>query len=488
MNMHSQTTQPTWQCASIAAHPLDLDCYGLRLHVPANTFLPTNLSTQIVAQCIPDDLRGYSVLDVGAGTGVHGLLAAKRGAKKVTLIDISRECIHAALQNADVNGVRSRVHGIVADANNIDCIRGQYDLIIANLPIRPKPLAEMLQHQAAEAIIRNLVDPQHRCLTSLLKESMRLLSTPASVLFSLASFSDERTMLETARLSGFQYRRIMSATRDSADYWVVELRKEPALSRFDCHKVNTRHHPRREILKDVSITLHRGEVVSVIGPSACGKTTLLRSLAGLLDPDQGLEVEATIHGNKQESTTGKRSRSLSFAFVFQDPVLLPWRTVRQNVTLPAEVGRQRSSSGELERLLYETGVEPFVDQMPHELSGGERQRASLARALLCSPDCLLLDEPFGALDSLAREELNALLRSAVARHNMSAVLVTHSLEEAVFLGDEIVLLGGVPTTIIVRSNVRLHSGIRDRDVFGSKAYLMEVDRFRRLWRESRDDD
>jgi NitT/TauT family transport system ATP-binding protein len=194
-------------------------------------------------------------------------------------------------------------------------------------------------------------------------------------------------------------------------------------------------------LRDVNLTVQREEFVSVVGPSGCGKSTLLRLLAGLMPPTRG---SLAVNGD----TTTRPRRNISLAF--QKPTLLPWRTVIGNVLFPfrhmslpvgdREIGRARE-------LLGMMGLLDFADRRPGELSGGMQQRLALCRALVTEPDILLLDEPFSALDALTRDELGVeLLRICTVRPK-TAVLVTHSIPEAVLLSDRVCIMSSRPGTL-----------------------------------------
>ncbi|GAA1728347.1 ABC transporter ATP-binding protein [Microbacterium paludicola] len=193
----------------------------------------------------------------------------------------------------------------------------------------------------------------------------------------------------------------------------------------------------REVLQGVDIRIAPGEILSVIGPSGCGKSTLLRLIAGLDAPSTGsIAVDGTSISDTDERT----------AVAFQEPRLLPWRTLAQNVELGLPRETQRSGAGRragrerVRELLHLVGLDHAADQRPREVSGGMAQRASLARALARNPDVLLLDEPFGALDALTRLRMQDLLLDIHAAQPTTIVLVTHDVEEALYLGDRVLLL------------------------------------------------
>ena len=193
-------------------------------------------------------------------------------------------------------------------------------------------------------------------------------------------------------------------------------------------------------LHNVSFDVKPGEFVTVVGPSGCGKSTLLRILAGLARASQG---EVTLAG---KPVTGP---SRDVGVVFQAPVLLPWRTVMENVLVPAQIqGRDVKVSTERARhYLQLVGLEQFHTKYPSELSGGMQQRVGIARALVNDPALLLMDEPFGALDAMTRESMNVELLKLKERTGATIMLVTHSIPEAVFLGDRVVVMSPRPGRI-----------------------------------------
>jgi NitT/TauT family transport system ATP-binding protein len=197
-------------------------------------------------------------------------------------------------------------------------------------------------------------------------------------------------------------------------------------------------------LEHISLRIPRGEFVSIVGPSGCGKSTLLRLLAGLLNPSAG---QIMLAGRPPRSA---RLGTIKTSFVFQDPTLLPWRTVADNVRLPLELfhlGRD-SSSQRVQESLALVGLQEFSSRYPDQLSGGMRMRVSLARALATQPDLLLLDEPFGALDDITRQTLNEELLRLWAQHRWTTLFVTHNIGEAVFLSQRIVAMSPRPGRVL----------------------------------------
>lgn len=197
---------------------------------------------------------------------------------------------------------------------------------------------------------------------------------------------------------------------------------------------------RVETLANIDLEVRRGSFLSIIGPSGCGKTSLLRLIAGLEKPT----------GGKLEVFKAKDSR-LRCGFVFQTPALFPWLTARGNIEKPLKVVSGLSSAkkqSDVQRVLEQVGLEEFADKYPHQLSGGMQQRVSLARALATDPDLLLMDEPFGALDEMTRETMNAELHALWQRTGKTVCFVTHSIPEAVFLSTDIVVLSSRPGRVV----------------------------------------
>lgn len=222
----------------------------------------------------------------------------------------------------------------------------------------------------------------------------------------------------------------------------------------------------------VSLSIARGQFVSFIGPSGCGKSTLLRMLAGLDAPTDGQIV-----CEKPPARIDPFHRDT--AFVFQDAHLLPWRTVLGNVMLPLELmgvaralRRDRAQS-----LLEQVGLSDAAGRYPSQLSGGMRMRVSLARAMVTTPDLLLLDEPFAALDEITRQQLDGWLRQLWLEHRMTVIFVTHSIAEAAFLSDRAIVFSPRPARVVLDCDlsVRLPSQ-RDAQLRSSAVFASEMGR------------
>ncbi len=196
-----------------------------------------------------------------------------------------------------------------------------------------------------------------------------------------------------------------------------------------------------DALADVNVSIAPGEFVAILGPSGCGKSTLLKLAAGLLAPTSG---EVSLAG---EPVRGPSPRT---GVVFQKPSLLPWKTVLANVLLPATTRRlpAEASRRRADRMLELVGLSGFAQNYPGELSGGMQQRVGIARMLLPDPDVLLMDEPFAALDALTREALTLELQRIWSEQRKSVLFITHSIPEAVFLADRVLVMSARPGRIV----------------------------------------
>jgi NitT/TauT family transport system ATP-binding protein len=201
-------------------------------------------------------------------------------------------------------------------------------------------------------------------------------------------------------------------------------------------------------IEDATLAFEQGELVSLLGPSGCGKTTLLRIIAGLIPKSAG---SVRIRG---EEVDGPHP---DFGFVFQSPNLMPWRKVLDNVLFPMEILGRRDARAKQRAmdLLGMVGLDGFAGARPHQLSGGMQQRVALCRALIHEPTLLLMDEPFGALDELTRMEMNDLLLQIRDRTRATVVFVTHSIAEAVYLSDQVLVFSRRPARIAERIVVDL---------------------------------
>jgi NitT/TauT family transport system ATP-binding protein len=229
-------------------------------------------------------------------------------------------------------------------------------------------------------------------------------------------------------------------------------------------------------LDRVSCSIEKGSFVSVVGPSGCGKTTLLRLVAGLMHATQG-----TVSMDGQAITGTRRDVGV----VFQSSILLPWRTVLENVLLPAEILglEMRAARQRAQDLLRLVKLEGFEDKMPRQLSGGMQQRASIARALLHDPKVLLMDEPFGALDAMTREQMNLELQRIWMESGKTVILITHSIPEAILLGDRVFVMTPRPGNLTRVIDVELPRP-RSMTAMGSPEFVRVSEQVRGIFSHS----
>ena len=225
-------------------------------------------------------------------------------------------------------------------------------------------------------------------------------------------------------------------------------------------------------VEDISFSVGQNEFVSIVGPSGCGKSTMLRLIADLLPPSSG-----SIRVAGQSAREARQSRAIGV--VFQNPVLYAWRSVRRNVELPLEVmslsrAERRRRATEMLELV---ALDDFARKSPWQLSGGMQQRVSIARALSFNPDILLMDEPFGALDEITRERMNAELQRIWETTHTTILFITHSIPEAVFLSNRVLVMSPRPGKIVLDRHIDLPHPRDER--------TREDDRFFRLVNEIR---
>ena len=197
---------------------------------------------------------------------------------------------------------------------------------------------------------------------------------------------------------------------------------------------------RQVILSGISLDIAPGSFTSFIGPSGCGKSTLLRIISGFLIPDEG-QVE--VDGKKVEGPGVDRG------FMFQDHVLFPWLSIYDNIAFGLKVqGTYEKRKDDVEQIIHQVGLEGYEDHFPYQVSGGMQQRASLARALIGHPKILLLDEPLGALDAFTRMTMQEEIRKVWEKSHTTMIMVTHDIEEAVYMAQKVVVLSSHPGRVI----------------------------------------
>jgi NitT/TauT family transport system ATP-binding protein len=226
-------------------------------------------------------------------------------------------------------------------------------------------------------------------------------------------------------------------------------------------------------LRQISLSVATGEFVAIVGPSGCGKSTLLKLVAGLLKPSAGV---VRLHG---DAVTGPRR---DIGYVFQRAALLEWRSARRNILLQAEMRHMPGGAARkrADELIDMTGLRGFEDAYPHELSGGMQQRVALCRALLHRPPVLLMDEPFGALDALTREQMNIELNRIWRETGTTVLLVTHSIAEAVYLANRVVVMSARPGTVTEIIDVALPAERDYAKTMGLEEFSSATTRIRRL--------
>ncbi|MDB5598989.1 MAG: transporter ATP-binding protein [Xanthobacteraceae bacterium] len=237
---------------------------------------------------------------------------------------------------------------------------------------------------------------------------------------------------------------------------------------------------RQRVLHDINLSVPKGSFVSLIGPSGCGKSTLLKVMAGLVQPVEGT---VTVAGLAPQEAARRRMIGL----VFQDATLLPWKNAVENAAFLLMTGntnvKRADAMARAAEMLRLVGLEGANDKMPSQLSGGMRQRVAIARALALDPEVLLMDEPFGALDAITREEMSQCLLDIWERTGKTIVLVTHSIDESVFLSREVHVMGTGPARIIETLPITLPHP-RTEESFADPAFTRAEARLRSLLIES----
>ncbi|HHP50659.1 MAG TPA: ABC transporter ATP-binding protein [Moorella mulderi] len=229
------------------------------------------------------------------------------------------------------------------------------------------------------------------------------------------------------------------------------------------------------VLKGISFTVQKGESCAILGPSGCGKTTLLYLLAGLLAPGEG----TVLIGGEKVTRPSPR-----VALIFQDHALLPWKTAWENAVLPLRLKRQREREirHRITPLFLRMGLAGLEKRYPHQLSGGQRQRVALTRALALGPEVLLMDEPFASLDALNREALQDFFWEIKREYNLTVVLVTHCIEEAVYMGEKLIILSPLPARI---REIIPNPGAGERNYRFNQKFWDTCSQIRRILEEGR---
>jgi NitT/TauT family transport system ATP-binding protein len=236
--------------------------------------------------------------------------------------------------------------------------------------------------------------------------------------------------------------------RDESSYDQLNGNGAPAVAMKDVSVRFTARRTQVTALHDVSFDVAPGQFVSIVGPSGCGKSTLLKVIAGLTKPSTGTVSLSGLPVAAPRPDIG---------YVFQRAALLEWRSVRRNIALQAEMRRlpREKAAERVEALIAMTGLTGFENALPHELSGGMQQRVSLCRALVHEPPVLLMDEPFGALDALTREQMNVELHRIWRETGTTVLLVTHSIAEAVYLSSRVIVMSARPGSVLELIDVGL---------------------------------
>lgn len=234
------------------------------------------------------------------------------------------------------------------------------------------------------------------------------------------------------------------------------------------------------VLNDVSFSVNQGSTLAILGPSGCGKTTLLRLIGGLLGENEDGKGRRTGEIQIDSSKPSIARDCGDFGFVFQDPILLPWRSVERNVSLPVEFRasrrgrRNERGPEEIQELIDLVGLGGFESAYPRQLSAGMQQRAAIARALLNKPRILLMDEPFASVDEMRREDLHLDLKRIQRQTGATIILVTHDIYESVVLADQVLILTDRPASILALLDVNVSAAETGSQAVQVTRYVEEI--------------
>lgn len=222
-------------------------------------------------------------------------------------------------------------------------------------------------------------------------------------------------------------------------------------------------------VENINMEVHKGDFIAVVGPSGCGKSTIIRMINDIIQPTVG---DIYINENKMEGKKNKKELIKNMGFIFQQPNLFPWLTVRQNVALPLKVFGYSGQKWEdnIDQLLKIFELEEYADAYPIEISGGMVQKVGVIRAMVHDPDILLMDEPFGALDEITREQLDLELLDVWSKTEKTIIFITHDIKEAVLLASKVCVMGTNPGHIIAEVDIDLPRP-RTLDIFSDEKFI-----------------
>lgn len=272
----------------------------------------------------------------------------------------------------------------------------------------------------------------------------------------------------------------MSLTKETSEAFEKKAKTAVKIKQLSLRFFQQRSKLPLRVLDDIDLEIRESEFISIVGPSGCGKTSILKILGGITEPDdENVELSGSVEIDGMTTKQAKEARL--FGFAFQNPVLLPWRTVKENVELPLEIAGYSGvdKTSRVSDLLELMDIQHFAQSYPHELSGGMQQRVNIARALVHQPKFLLMDEPFGALDEITREKLNVALYELHRVKKTTIVFVTHSLREAVFLSNRILVLSKRPAKIKALLESPLPAN-RNEAMQSGQSYLDFLSQVRRI--------